>query len=171
MFLVDKYKGQPLLNAMLKQECAKPLIDSSVLYMVMATPSPLKLYTSKVWAAPPSSGWNVTVNLPFPLVTKSVARYWSPNAWRPIMIGAVQLGTKRGTLAQTIGSRKTVPSRMLRIVPLGDFHICFKSNSATRASSGVMVAHLIPTPYFLIASAASIVTWSFVSSRYSTPKS
>lgn len=33
---------------------------------------------------------------------------------------------------------------------------------STRASSGVMVAHLMPTLYFLIASAASIVTWSFV---------
>ena len=41
----------------------------------------------------------------------------------------------------------------------------------TRASSGVIVAHFIPTPYFLIASAASIVTWSLVSSRYSMPKS
>lgn len=33
---------------------------------------------------------------------------------------------------------------------------------STRASSGVMVAHLIPTLYFLIASAASTVTWSLV---------
>ena len=59
-----------------------------------------------------------------------------------------------------MGSRKTVPLRMFRIVPLGDLHICFKLNSTyqlterdcfeplTRASSGVMVAHLIPTLYF-----------------------
>ena len=60
---------------------------------------------------------------------------------------AVQFGTRRGILLITIGSRNTVPSRMLRIVPFGLFHICFSLNSSTRASSGVMVAHLIPTPY------------------------
>ena len=57
-----------------------------------------------------------------------------------------------------IGWRKTVPPRMLRIVPFGDFHIFFRLNSLTRASSGVIVAHLTPTPYSLIALAASIVT-------------
>ena len=41
----------------------------------------------------------------------------------------------------------------------------------TLASSGVIVAHLIPTLYFLMASAASIVTWSRVSSRYGRPRS
>ena len=51
---------------------------------------------------------------------KSVARYWSPKAWRPITIGAVQPGTRRGTFLQMIGSRNTVPPRMLRIVPLGE---------------------------------------------------
>jgi hypothetical protein len=72
----------------------------------------------------------------------------------------------------TIGSRKTVPPRMLRIVPLGESHtgedgqlasekddhaqgseevvLFFKLNSFTRASSGVMVAHFTPTEYFLI---------------------
>ena len=39
-----------------------------------------------------------------------------------------------------------MPPRMLRMVPLGDFHIFLRSNSFTRASSGVMVAHLTPTP-------------------------
>ncbi len=38
---------------------------------------------------------------------------------------------------------------MLRIVPFGDRHICFRLNSLTRASSGVIVAHLTPTPRFL----------------------
>ena len=37
----------------------------------------------------------------------------------------------------------------------------------TRASSGVIVAHLTPTPCFLMALAASIVTWSPVLSRFS----
>ena len=49
--------------------------------------------------------------------------------------------------------------------------LCLSLNSSTRASSGVMVAHFTPTEYFLMASAASIVTWSLVSSRYSRPRS
>ena len=67
----------------------------------------------------------------------------------------------------TIGSRKMTPPRMLRIVPLGDFHIFLRPNSSTRASSGVIVAHFTPTPYCLMALAASIVTWSSVASRFS----
>jgi len=43
---------------------------------------------------------------------------------------------------------KTVPLRMFLMVPLGLFHIFFSLNSSTRASSGVMVAHLMPTLYF-----------------------
>lgn len=34
------------------------------------------------------------------------------------------------------------------MVPLGLFHIFFRLNSSTRASSGVIVAHLMPTLYF-----------------------
>src|SRR6185312_12502405 len=88
-----------------------------------------------------------------------------------MMIGLVQPGTRRGTFLQMIGSRNTTPPRMLRMVPFGDFHISFRPNSFTRASSGVMVAHLTPTPTFLMALAASIVTWSLVWSRYSIPRS
>jgi len=44
------------------------------------------------------------------------------------------------------------------------YSLFFRLNSLTRASSGVMVAHLTPTEYFLMASAASMVTWSLVSS-------
>ena len=69
------------------------------------------------------------VSVPVPGMTKSVARYWSPKAWRPMTIGWVQPGTRRGTFLQMIGSRKTVPSRMLRIVPFGDFHIFLRLNS------------------------------------------
>ncbi len=72
---------------------------------------------------------------------------------------------------QMIGSRNTVPPMMFRMVPLGDFHIFLRLNSFTRASSGVIVAHLTPTPYFLIASAESIVTWSLVASRCCTERS
>src|SRR5882672_790279 len=64
-----------------------------------------------------------------------------------------------------IGSRKIVPSRMLRIVPLGDRHICFRLNSFTRASSGVIVAHFTATPYWRVAFAESIVISSPVRSR------
>src|SRR5258708_37813793 len=66
-------------------------------------------------------------------------------------MGLVQAGTSLGTFLQTSGARKMVPSRMLRIVPLGDFHIFFSLNSFTRASSGVMVAHLTPTLCFWMA--------------------
>src|SRR3954463_6524359 len=88
-----------------------------------------------------------------------------------MMIGLVQPGTSRGTFLQIMGSRKTTPPRILRMVPFGDFHISFSPNSFTRASSGVMVAHLTPTPTFLMALAASTVTWSLVLSRYSIPRS
>jgi hypothetical protein len=60
---------------------------------------------------------------------------------------------------------------MLRIVPLGDFHIFLSLNSFDARLVGVMVAHLTPTPYFLIALAESIVTWSLVASRCSMPRS
>ena len=57
------------------------------------------------------------------------------------------------------------------MVPFGLRHMRFRPNSFTRASSGVMVAHFTPTPYCLMALAASIVTWSSVWSRYSMPRS
>ena len=105
------------------------------------------------------------MTVPGPGTLKSVALYWSPWAWRPITIGFVQPGTSRGMLLMMIGSRKTTPPRMLRIVPFGERHIFFRPNSSTRASSGVMVAHLTPTPCCLMAFAASTVTWSSVASR------
>ena len=57
------------------------------------------------------------------------------------------------------------------MVPLGLFHISLRPNSFTRASSGVMVAHLTATPCFLVALAASTVIWSLVLSRLSMPRS
>ncbi len=86
-------------------------------------------------------------------------------------IGFVHPGTSRGMLDMMIGSRNTTPPRMLRIVPLGERHIFFSPNSSTRASSGVIVAHFTPTPWRLVAFAASIVTWSSVSSRCSIDRS
>ena len=46
----------------------------------------------------------------------------------------------RGMFEMMIGSRNTTPPRMLRIVPFGETHIFLRSNSLTRASSGVMAA-------------------------------
>ena len=108
---------------------------------------------------------------PAPGTRKSVALYWSPKAWRATTIGFVQPGTRRGMFEMTMGSRKIVPPRMLRIVPLGEDHMRLRPNSATRASSGVMVAHLTPTPCRSIAWAASTVTWSSVASRFVMPRS
>lgn len=60
--------------------------------------------------------------------------------------------------------RSEMPKQRMdgRTVPFGERHICLRLNSFTRASSGVIVAHLIPTLYLRIASADSIVTWSLV---------
>ena len=139
--------------------------------MPSATPASGKRKISNSCGAEPSSGVKVMVSVPAPGTLMSVARYWSPNAWRPITIGSVQPGTRRGTFLQMIGSRNTVPPRMLRIVPLGERHIFLRPNSFTRPSSGVMVAHLTPTLLALIASAASTVIWSSVASRFSMPRS
>ena len=57
------------------------------------------------------------------------------------------------------------------MVPLGLFHFFFKPNSFILASSGVIVAHLIPTLYFLIASAAARVILSSVVSLFFIPRS
>ena len=64
-------------------------------------------------------------------------------------IGLVQPGISRGTFLITIGARNTVPPGMFRMVPLGESHIFLRLNSLTRASSGVIVAHLTPTPCLL----------------------
>ena len=138
--------------------------------MASVTPEPGALITSRSITLP-SSPVNLSEMVPLPGNLKSVARYWSPKAWRPMMMGWVQPGTRRGTFLQMMGSRKMQPPRMLRIVPFGLRHISLRPNSFTRPSSGVMVAHLTATPCFLVALAASIVTWSLVLSRYSTPRS
>lgn len=67
--------------------------------------------------------------------------YWSAWAWRPMIMGFVQPVTKRGMFLHIMASRNTVPPKILRMVPFGDFHIFFNLNSSTLTSSGVMVAH------------------------------
>ena len=87
------------------------------------------------------------------------------------MIGFFHVFTVGSIPFTTIGARNTVPSKIARMVPLGLLYISFKLYSFTRAAFGVMVAHLTATPYFLAANAESTVTWSFVSSLYSRPRS
>ena len=111
------------------------MIDWSRLYIAIVTPPPGALNTSRSMTSP-FSPTNFSVTVPLPGNTKSVARYWSPKAWRPTTIGLVQPGTRRGTLRQMIGWRKITPPRMLRIVPFGDFHICLRPNSSTRCLVG-----------------------------------
>src|SRR5512139_3608974 len=87
------------------------------------------------------------------------------------MMGLVQDRTAGGTFFTMMGLRKTVPSSKDRIVALGLGHCFLRLYSFTRAAFGVMVAHLTPTWCFLIASAASTVTLSSVSSRCLMPRS
>lgn len=87
-----------------------------------ATPGASKSKTFIVVFAPPSAGVKTISSLPLPGAMKSVDLYWSPNAWRPIVMGLVHPGTGLGIDGQMMGSRKTVPLRMLRIVPFGDRH-------------------------------------------------
>ena len=101
-------------------------------------------------------------NEPFPGIKKSVQLNWSPKACLPMTIGFFQVLTNLGTFFIMIGYLKTVPLRKFLIVPFGDFHIFFRLNSLTLASSGVIVAHLIPTLHSLIALADSKVTSSLV---------
>ena len=153
------------------EDFAKSSIDLSKLYIESATPGPVKLNTSCLISSLPSSEVHLISILPLPGTLKSVALYWSPKACLPITTGSDHDGTNFGILEQIIGSLKTVPPIMFLIVPFGDLHIFLSLNSSTRASSGVMVAHLIPTPIFLIAFAESIVIWSSVSSLLFIPKS
>ena len=143
----------------------------SKLYIDNATPGPSKSKTSCSILSFPFSDSHLTVILPLPGTLKSVALYWSPKACLPTITLSVQWGTNLGTFLQIIGSLKIVPPTMFLIVPLGDRHIFFRLNSFTLASSGVIVAHLTPAPYFWIALAQSTVTWSLVLSLCSIPKS
>mmetsp|Transcript_17819 Transcript_17819/g.38876 ORF Transcript_17819/g.38876 Transcript_17819/m.38876 type:complete len:238 (+) Transcript_17819:286-999(+) len=172
VFLVERKRSTSLDSAYEKHDFAKPVMESLVLYIAMPTPpDPGNFITSHFSGGLPSAGVNVISNVPALSATKSVARYWSPYAWRPTTMGFCHPGTSRGMFPKTMGSRNTVPLRMLRMVPLGLRHICLSLNSSTRCSSGVMVAHLMPTLSSLMAMAASTVTASSVRSRLGRPRS
>ena len=70
-----------------------------------------------------------------------------------------------------IGVRNTVPSSIERMVPFGLLYISLRLYSVILCALGVMVAHLTATPYFLVALAASTVTWSEVLSLLGRPRS
>ena len=88
-----------------------------------------------------------------------------------MVIGFSQFFTAGLMLGMVIGVRNTVPSRMERMVPLGDFHISCRLYSVMRLAFGVMVAHFTATPRRFVASADSTVIWSRVSSRFTRPRS
>ena len=88
-----------------------------------------------------------------------------------MVMGFFQLRTAGLMQSIMMGARNTVPSSTARMVPLGLFHISCSLYSSIRWALGVMVAHLTDTPYFLLARAASIVTWSPVASRLGRPRS
>ena len=76
-----------------------------------------------------------------------------------MVMGFFQFFTTGLMASMQMGARKTVPSRIERIVPLGLFHISVSwGYSSMRWRLGVMVAHFTATPYFLAARAASTVT-------------
>ena len=89
-----------------------------------------------------------------------------------MVMGFSQFFTTGLMQGRTMGARKAVPSRMARMVPLGDFHISVSSGySSIRWRLGVMVAHFTATPRRRVALAASTVIWSFVAFRLSSPRS
>ena len=89
-----------------------------------------------------------------------------------MVMGSSQFFTTGRIAGRTMGERKAVPSRMARMVPLGDFHISVNSGySSIRWRLGVMVAHFTATPRRRAAWAASTVIWSFVALRLSSPRS
>src|ERR1700744_4386582 len=152
VFLVDRYTGHLAFRPYANDARAKSRMESLKLYIPITTPPFSGIETTSCTIGSlPSAGVKVSVTVPGFSTLKLVARYWSQKAWRPMTIGFVQPGTSRGTFEITVGSRKMVPPRMFRIVPFGDNHIFLRVNSATRASSGAIVAHFTPTPCFLTA--------------------
>ena len=72
-----------------------------------------------------------------------------------VVMGFFQVRTVGLIPLTTMGARKTVPSRMARMVALGLLYISFNPYSSILAALGVMVAHLTATPYFKVALALS----------------
>ena len=75
-------------------------------------------------------------------------------------LGTRERATSGREMGEGTGRQEGKPAygSEVRTVPFGERHICFNLNSFTRSSSGVIVAHLMPTLYLRIASADSTVT-------------
>ena len=126
VFLVERYKGHFYLKDILNSFW-QSLQFPSVLYILSATP-PLK-YTLQMFVLRSSiSGVKVMVSFPFLLLQYHLRDIDhqkhddNNNRCGPVL-------HKARNICITNGSRKTVPSRILRMVPLGLFHICFRLNS------------------------------------------
>jgi hypothetical protein len=145
--LEDRVLGRKIdrpakVQAVVEDARANSRIDSSRLYIPMATPAPRGLEHLALDGLPVSPT-NRIVSVPLPGKWKSVARYWSPKAWRPTTMGCVQPG--RGgdvpgddRLAEDHAAQD-VADRPVRGLP----HL-LEPNSSTRCSSGVIVAHFTP---------------------------
>lgn len=195
-------------------------MDSSVLYIPIATPAPLKSLTVWTMLFDPSAAVHFISNWPAPGIKKSVARYYERHHssvdlnlltntkkrkqgikhWYLIRMSVTSYDDRSSPASNQSrnvftnnwlsehSATKNISQGAVRRLPhflqlkfyekmesCNYLLICLVSLSSnkpsTRFSSGVIVAHLMPTLYFLIASAQSIVTWSSVASRFSMPRS
>ena len=142
----------------------------------------------KMWRSPNGTIRNILGGVIFrePIICQNVPRL-VPGWTQPIVIGRHAYGDQYRATDILVPADATLT--MSYVTPDGARieHEVFKFPGAgvalamynlddsirdfARASSGVMVAHLTPTPCFLIASAASTVTLSLVASRCSMPRS
>ncbi len=141
-------------------------MDSFVLWIPCIIPGPVNSWIVFSSIFPSPDGVKMIDAFPGPGTAISTLSYTSPYACRPIIIGFFHVETEGLIFLTNIGFLNTVPSSIDRIVPLGLFHIFFRSYSLTRSAFGVIVAHFIPTPYSMIAFAESNVTRSSVISRF-----
>jgi hypothetical protein len=115
----------------------------------------------------PSSPTNFMVSVPLP----GNGNRWRGTGRQGVAADDDRLGPARHQARHVLADDRLAEDHAAQDVAdgaVGRLPHFLRLNSFTRASSGVMVAHLTPTPTFLIASAASMVTWSLVASRYST---
>src|SRR6201992_2404585 len=95
-------------------------MESLKLYIPITTPPSSGMDTiSCTIGSLPSEGVKVIDTVPGRSTLKLVARYWSPKAWRPMTIGLVHPGTRRGTFDITIGSAENGSAQDVSDRPVG----------------------------------------------------
>ena len=142
----------------------------------------------KMWKSPNGTIRNILGGVIFrePIIAKNVPRL-VPHWTKPIIVGRHAFGDQykatdfrypgKGTLTiKFVGEDGEVIEHEVYQAPgsgvaMAMYNLDQSIIDFARASSGVMVAHLTPTPYSLIALAASTVIWSLVRSRSSIPRS